>query len=251
MSYIKVENLFFRYGDTTVLKNIDFEVNKNTIHSIIGPSGCGKSTLLRCFNRLYDPGRTNISGKISLQNYSENILSKSIDEIDLRQKIGMVFQKANPFPKSIYENVVYGLKVRGIKDKRLLSEKCEEALKLAGLWDEVKDRLSAAAFSLSGGQQQRLCIARSLVVEPEILLLDEPTSALDPISLTLIEDLILNLKKRLTLILVTHNLNQAKRVSDHVTFLFSGELIESLSTEDFFKNSKKDKTKMYINGFMS
>ena len=250
MSYVKIENLFFNYGENETLKNISFNINKNTVHSIIGPSGCGKSTLLRCFNRLYDPSSVKISGKISIDKVYDNILSNRVDEIDLRQKIGMVFQKPNPFPKSIYENVVYGLKVRGIKNKNTLLQKCEQSLIGAGLWDEVKDRLNAAAFSLSGGQQQRLCIARSLVVDPEILLLDEPTSALDPISLTVIEELILNLKKKLTLVLVTHNLNQAKRVSDYVTFLFSGELVESLPVKDFFTNSTEKKTQMYINGFM-
>lgn len=251
MSYIKIEGLHFSYQETQVLKNISFGIDKQSIHTIIGPSGCGKSTLLRCFNRLFDPNIAKLSGAISYQNFSENILSNSVNDIDLRQKVGMVFQKPNPFPKSIFENVVYGLKVRGIKDKDLLNNKCKESLKNAGLWDEVKDRLHSSALGLSGGQQQRLCIARALVVNPEILLLDEPTSALDPLSLTVVEDLILNLKHKLTLILVTHNLNQAKRISDHITFLFSGELVESSRTEDFFSKSKNEKTKMYINGFMS
>jgi phosphate transport system ATP-binding protein len=216
---------------------------------LIGPSGCGKSTLLRCFNRMHDlyPGNR-YEGEIVLQPDNLNILSPQVDAIEVRMRLSMVFQKPNPFPKSIYENVAYGLRVRGISRRAILDEKVEEALRGAALWDEVKDRLSDLAFNLSGGQQQRLCIARALASDPELLLFDEPTSALDPIATASIEQLINELKARVTILIVTHNMQQAARVSDFTAYMYLGEMIEYGVTEDIFVKPQKKQTEDYITG---
>jgi phosphate transport system ATP-binding protein len=245
----KVKNLNFSYVDKKVLKNINMDVHHQKMTALIGPSGCGKSTLLRCFNRMHDLYQTTeYDGQILLYPDEVNILSKDIDPLEVRMRIGMVFQKPNPFPKSIYENVAYGLKVRGIKKKTFLDDKIEFALKQAGLWDEVKDRLGGSAQALSGGQQQRLCIARALATEPELLLLDEPTSALDPISTAHIEELIVELKNEVTILIVTHNLHQASRVSDYTAFMYLGDLIEYDLTSNIFTNPKDQKTENYVTG---
>lgn len=245
----QVQNLNFSYGDKKVLKNINMDIHHQKMTALIGPSGCGKSTLLRCFNRMHDLYQTtDYDGQIMLYPDQINILSKDIDPLEVRMRIGMVFQKPNPFPKSIFENVAYGLKVRGIKKRTFLDDKVEFALKQAGLWDEVKDRLDASAQALSGGQQQRLCIARALATEPELLLLDEPTSALDPISSAHIEELVVELKKEVTVIIVTHNLHQASRVSDYTAFMYMGDLIEYNSTSNIFTNPKDQRTENYVTG---
>jgi phosphate transport system ATP-binding protein len=244
---ISVKNFNFYYGQTQALKNIFLNIKENTVVGIIGPSGCGKSTFLRCFNRMNDTiigiryeGEINIGG--------ENILDKELDVVDLRRNVGMVFQKSNPFPKSIFENAAYGLRVNGIKDKDYIIQKVEKSLKDAALWDEVKDRLAKSAFDLSGGQQQRLCIARALAVEPEILLLDEPASALDPIATAKVEELIHELKKKYTIIIVTHNMQQAARISDYTAFFMIGELIEYDITSKIFTKPAKKITEDYITG---
>jgi len=246
---IDVRNLNFWYGDKHTLKDITFPVYENKITAIIGPSGCGKTTLLRCFNRMHDLYEgARYEGEAILYPDEINLVGKDIDPILVRMRIGMVFQKPNPFPKSIYENVAYGLKLRGIKKKSILDERVEKALKDAALWDEVKDRLHQNAYSLSGGQQQRLCIARAIAVEPEVLLMDEPTSALDPISTAKIEDLIVELKKKVTIVIVTHNMQQAARVSDFTAFMYMGELIEFGPTEKIFTKPDKKLTEDYITG---
>ncbi len=238
-------NLF--YGDKHALKNISIGIDPNTVTAFIGPSGCGKSTLLRCFNRMNDLiEHTKIEGEFLLD--GENIYDKNFEVYELRKKIGMVFQKPNPFPKTIFENVVYGLKINGINDKKLLQEKAEQSLKNAALWDEAKDILNRSALSLSGGQQQRLCIARALAVEPTVLLMDEPASALDPISTSKIEDLIYELKNKFTIVIVTHNMQQAGRVSDKTAFFYLGELIEYDATDKIFTNPAKERTQNYITG---
>jgi len=238
-------NLF--YGDFHALKNISFEASPNTVTALIGPSGCGKSTFLRLFNRMNDLiDGVSISGKILLN--GEDIYERKTDVDQLRKRVGMVFQKPNPFPKSIYENVAYGLRVNGISDKNYISEKVRTSLIQAALWDEVKDNLKKSAFELSGGQQQRLCIARALAVEPELVLMDEPASALDPISTAKIEDLIYELKKSYAIIIVTHNMQQAGRVSDFTSFFYMGELIEHGSTKDIFTSPKDIKTQNYVTG---
>ncbi len=245
----EVVNLNFSYTDTLVLKSVSLPVFENKITALIGPSGCGKTTLLRCFNRMHDLyGSVKYNGIINLFPDNVNILSKDIDPIEVRMKIGMVFQKPNPFPKSIYENIAYGLRVRGIKKKSYIDEKVEDSLKMAGLWQEVSDRLHTGANSLSGGQQQRLCIARALATEPDILLLDEPTSALDPISTAHIEELIGSLKKKVTILMVTHNLHQAARTADYTAFMYLGELIEFGESTQMFTNPKEQKTENYITG---
>lgn len=245
----EVKELSFRYGTFTALKNINLIIPEKCVTALIGPSGCGKTTFLRCFNRMHDlyPGN-HYEGEILLYPDKINIIDSQVDPIEIRMRIGMVFQKPNPFPKTIFENVAYGLRVQGVAKRQQISEKVEQALKDAWLWDEVKDRLNQKAFYLSGGQQQRLCIARALATEPEILLFDEPTSALDPIATARIEELMSDLKKKVTIVIVTHNMQQAARVSDFTAFLLLGELIEYDKTTEIFTNPKNPKTEEYITG---
>jgi len=242
-----VENLSFYYGETRALKNISFKVPEKKITALIGPSGCGKTTLLRCFNRMHDlyPGNR-YEGRILID--GENILSEDCDLIKLRSRVGMVFQKPTAFPMSIFDNVAYGLRLKGIKNRSELADRVEKALKDSALWDEVKDRLYEPASSLSGGQQQRLCIARAIAVQPEILLFDEPTSALDPISTAKIEELVVSLRGRLTVVIVTHNMQQAARVSDYTAFMYMGELVEFSRTDQLFVKPKEKLTEDYITG---
>lgn len=244
---IKVENLNFYYGKFQCLKNINMEIYKNSVTAIIGPSGCGKSTFIRLLNRMNDliPG-IKVEGAIYLDN--ENILSPETDVVELRRKVGMVFQKPNPFPKSIFKNVSYGLEIHNIKDKKYIGNKVKESLQKSALWEEVKDRLDDSALMLSGGQQQRLCIARCLAVEPEVILFDEPCASLDPISTNRIEELITELKKSYTIVIVTHNMQQAARVSDYTAFLYLGELIEYGPTERIFTVPSHPKTEEYLSG---
>ena len=252
-----VKNFYFTYAGATKpsLKNINLPIYEKKVTALIGPSGCGKSTLLRSLNRIHDlyPGNK-YEGEILLKNLEtgdmENILEykKENELINLRQRVGMIFQKPTPFPMSIYDNIAYGLRLMGKKDKNLLDEKIEEALKGAALWEEVKDRLRDDARGLSGGQQQRLCIARAIAVEPEVLLMDEPTSALDPISTIAIEELVAKLKDKVTIAIVTHNMQQASRVSDYTAFMYLGELIEFGPTEQIFLNPKEKRTADYIAG---
>ena len=235
------------YSNFQALKNINMEIPENQITAFIGPSGCGKSTFLKSLNRMNDlVDGVKITGSITYEN--QNILDESIDVNQLRREIGMVFQKPNPFPMSIYDNIAYGPRTHGIKNKLQLDEIVEESLKLAAIWDEVKDRLKKSALGLSGGQQQRLCIARALAVKPKILLMDEPTSALDPISTSKIEDLISELKTKLTIVIVTHNMQQAVRVSDKTAFFLLGELIEYADTEKMFSFPEDKRTEDYITG---
>jgi len=244
---IETKNVNVYYGSEHVLKDISMNIKKHTVTAFIGPSGCGKSTFLRCFNRMNDLIEVaRIEGEISIEGV--NIYSDNINVNELRKTVGMVFQKPNPFPKSIFENVAYGLKVNGVKNKSILEEKVEQSLKQAALWEEVKDKLKKSAFALSGGQQQRLCIARALAVEPSVLLMDEPASALDPISSVKIEELIYNLKSSYTIIIVTHNMQQASRTSDKTAFFYMGELVEYDDTRTLFTNPKKEKTQNYITG---
>ncbi|MFA6162061.1 MAG: phosphate ABC transporter ATP-binding protein PstB [Methylobacter sp.] len=244
---IKVENLKLFYGEKQALHGINMVMPKKKVTAYIGPSGCGKSTLLRCINRMNDlVDNVTIEGKILLDD--ENIYDKAVNVAALRRRVGMVFQKPNPFPKSIFENVTYGLRIQGINDKRLLEETVENALRGAALWDEVKDRLNDNALGLSGGQQQRLVIARAIAIEPEVLLLDEPASALDPISTLKIEELINELKEKYTIVIVTHNMQQAARVSDYTAFMYMGELIEMGNTSELFTNPVKKQTEDYITG---
>ena len=249
---IKAESrdLNFFYADgTQALKNVSLPVYENKITALIGPSGCGKSTFLRSFNRMHDlyPGNR-YDGQIILYPDNSNILDPKVDPIEVRMRISMVFQKPNPFPKSIYENVAYGLRVRGESNARVLDEKIEEALKGASLWDEVKDRLQDLAFNLSGGQQQRLCIARALATDPEIMLFDEPTSALDPIATVNIEELMSSLKDKLSILIVTHNMQQAARISDYTAYMYLGELVEHDKTDTIFTKPSKKETEDYITG---
>lgn len=249
MSNLKVEAIDFNlyYGDYQALKHINFQAEENTITAFIGPSGCGKSTLLRSFNRMNDlipgvrtEGETRVNGL--------NVYDKSVAVDVLRKQVGMVFQKPNPFPKSIFENVAYGLRVDGVRDKHLIEEKVVNSLQQAALWDEVKDKLKKSANALSGGQQQRLCIARALAIEPSVILMDEPASALDPISTSKIEELIYELKQHYTIIIVTHNMQQAARVSDRTAFFYLGELVECDETKTIFTNPKSLQTQNYITG---
>lgn len=245
---MEVKNLNFYYATNKLaLKNINMPIYDKKVTALIGPSGCGKTTLLRCFNRMHDlyPGNR-YEGEILLD--GKNILGDDIDLMELRAKVGMVFQKPTPFPMSIFDNIAYGLRLQGIKNKTELKDRVEEALKNAALWEEVKDRLNASAFSLSGGQQQRLCIARTIAVKPEVVLFDEPTSALDPISTAKIEELIVELKKDHTILIVTHNMQQAARVSDYTAFMYLGELIEFDSTDTIFTKPNKKLTEDYISG---
>ncbi len=242
----ELRNLSFWYGGTEqVLKNINLPIAENRITALIGPSGCGKTTLLRCINRMHDLYSGNrYQGEIRLLPEDENLVS--LDSVLVRLRIGMVFQKANPFPKSIYENVAAGLRVRGINRKSLLNDHIEQALTDAALWDEVKDRLYESATGLSGGQQQRLCIARALAASPEILLLDEPTSALDPIATAKIEDLLTQLRSSVTIVIVTHNMQQAARISDFTAYMHLGEIVEYASTDVLFTNPREEKTLYYV-----
>jgi phosphate transport system ATP-binding protein len=245
----EVKNLSFYYGDFNALKNISMPVHEKRVTALIGPSGCGKSTFLRSFNRMHDLYAGNrYEGEIRMFPDDVNVLAPTVDPIEVRMRISMVFQKPNPFPKSIYENVAYGLRVRGENRRVALNDKVEEALKNAALWDEVKDRLQEPAFNLSGGQQQRLCIARALATDPEILLFDEPTSALDPIATASIEELIHDLKTKVTIVIVTHNMQQAARVSDFTAYMYLGELIEYGVTDEIFIKPKKKQTEDYITG---
>ena len=244
---LQVKNLDFYYGNSKALKNINMVIPQNRVTAFIGPSGCGKSTLLRCFNRMNDLiDDIHIDGEILL--HEQNIYDKAVNVANLRRRVGMVFQKPNPFPKTIFENVAYGLRIQGMNDRRRLAEVVEKSLKGAALWDEVKDRLDDNALGLSGGQQQRLVIARAIAIEPEVLLLDEPASALDPISTLKLEELIYELKSRYTIIIVTHNMQQAARVSDYCAFMLLGELIEMANTNTLFTNPQQKQTEDYITG---
>ena len=244
---IEAKNIDFYYGSFHALKDVSVKMEANTVTALIGPSGCGKSTFLRLFNRMNDLiDDTRLTGECLID--GENIYGKSIQVDDLRKKVGMVFQKPNPFPKSIFENVAYGLRVNDIRNKTFITQRVEESLKAAALWDEVKDKLKKSAFELSGGQQQRLCIARALAISPSILLMDEPASALDPISTSKIEELIYSLKQDYTIVIVTHNMQQAARVSDKTGFFMLGELVEYSDTKKMFLNPEKEQTQNYITG---
>jgi phosphate transport system ATP-binding protein len=246
MGIIQTKDLDLYYGTTQALKKVNLDVEKNAVTALIGPSGCGKSTFLRTLNRMNDLIESvKIEGEVFFE--GKNIY-KDYDEIELRKRVGMVFQKPNPFPMSIYDNIVYGPKIHGIKDKSKLDEIVEKSLKGAALWEEVKDRLGKSALGMSGGQQQRLCIARTLAVEPEVLLMDEPTSALDPISTLKIEELMDELKKKYTIVIVTHNMQQAGRISDHTAFFLTGEIVESGKTENIFYKPIDKRTEDYITG---
>ena len=242
-----VENVNFYYGDKLALKSINLEVGEKKATAFIGPSGCGKTTLLRCLNRMNDLVlNTRVTGQIKLD--GKNIYDPSMDVINLRRRVGMIFQKWNPFPKSIYENIIYGLRIVGVNNRAYLDEVVEKSLRRAALWDEVKDNLHKSAADMSGGQQQRLCIARALAVEPEVILMDEPCSALDPISTAKIEELIHELKDTFTIVIVTHNMQQAARVSDYTAFFYLGELIEFGETGKLFTAPEKRQTEDYITG---
>jgi phosphate transport system ATP-binding protein len=244
---IKVNGFNFYYGQVQALKNINMRIYRNSVVGIIGPSGCGKSTYLRCFNRMNDIiNDIRYEGEILIE--GNDIFDRGLDVVDLRRKVGMVFQKSNPFPKTIFENVAYGMRINGVRDKEYIYNMVEKSLRNAAIWDEVKDRLHKSAFALSGGQQQRLCIARALAIEPEVLLLDEPASALDPIATGKIEDLIHELKKNYTILIVTHNMQQAARVSDFTAFFMMGELVEYDSTNKIFTHPAKKMTEDYITG---
>lgn len=246
MNIIETKDLCLYYGDNQALKNINMAINKNEVTALIGPSGCGKSTYLRTLNRMNDLIETvRITGQVL---FEDKDIYKDYDEIYLRKRIGMVFQRPNPFPMSIYDNIAYGPRIHGIKNKKLLDEIVEKSLKGAALWDEAKDRLKSNALGMSGGQQQRLCIARTLAVSPEVILMDEPTSALDPISTGKMEELMDELKKKYTVIIVTHNMQQAGRIADKTAFFLSGEVIEYGKTEDIFYNPRDKRTEDYITG---
>ena len=244
---ITIRNVQFYYGEKQVLFDIGMDIGENRVTALIGPSGCGKSTLLRCLNRMNDLIEgARIRGEVKVKD--RDIYGAGVDVIEVRRRVGMVFQKSNPFPKSIYDNVVYGLRIAGQRDRRKLDEACEASLQRAALWDEAKDRLQESALSLSGGQQQRLCIARAIAVEPEILLMDEPSSALDPLAAVKIEELIYSLKERYTIVIVTHNLQQAARVSDKTAFFWLGRLVEYGATPQMFTNPREKLTEDYITG---
>ena len=247
-SMIEIENLDFVYGSNQVLHGIDLNISARAVTAFIGPSGCGKTTLLRCLNRMNDliDGAQITSGSIRIK--GADINAPSLDVVDLRRRVGMVFQKSNPFPKSIYDNIAYGLRIAGVTKRALIDEAVEKSLRSAALWDEVKDRLNVSGYGLSGGQQQRLCIARALAVEPEIILMDEPCSALDPIATAKVEELIRQLKTRYTIVIVTHNMQQAGRVSDHTAFFYLGRLIEFSDTRKIFSNPAQKQTEDYITG---
>ena len=244
---IQIRDLSLYYGASKALKNISLDLGEKVVTAFIGPSGCGKSTLLRCLNRMNDLiDNVRIEGSVTIGGHDIN--SANVDVIELRKRVGMVFQKSNPFPKSIYENVAYGLRLHGVKDKSEMDAVVEQSLRGAALWDEVKDRLHSSALGLSGGQQQRLCIARAIAIRPEIILMDEPASALDPIATTRIEELILELKKEFTIVIVTHNMQQAARISDYTAFFYIGELIEFDTTTRIFTNPAKRQTEDYVTG---
>ncbi len=244
---IHVRELDLFYGQTRALKRISIEIPERLVTAFIGPSGCGKSTLLRCFNRMNDLiDGVRIEGTVQIGGH--DIYAPDVDAIELRKRVGMVFQKSNPFPKSIYDNVAYGLRLHGMKNKSELNAAVEQSLVGAALWDEVKDRLHSSALGLSGGQQQRLCIARAIAVKPEIILMDEPASALDPIATARIEDLILELKKQFTIVIVTHNMQQAARMSDHTAFFYLGELVEFDTTRKIFTSPAQKRTEDYVTG---
>jgi len=247
---IEIDNVSFSYdqGKTNTLRNISLDIPKREVTAFIGPSGCGKSTLLRCLNRMNDLVETSkiTTGEIRIKN--QNIHAKDVSAIELRKQVGMVFQKYNPFPKSIYDNVAYGLRIQGTKKKALLDEAVEKALRGSALWDEVKDRLKDSALGLSGGQQQRLCIARTIAVRPEVILMDEPCSALDPIATAKVEELITELKQDFTIVIVTHSMQQASRISNNTAFFYIGELIEYADTNKIFSNPTHSKTEAYISG---
>lgn len=247
MSKIEAKNVDFYYGSFHALKNINMNIEENEVVAFIGPSGCGKSTFLRLFNRMNDliPG-SRLEGEIKID--GRNIYDRSVNVDELRKNVGMVFQRPNPFPKSIYENVAYGLRVNGVKDETFIAERVEKSLKGAALWNEVKDKLKKSAYALSGGQQQRLCIARAMAVAPSVLLMDEPASALDPISTAKVEELIHEIKKDYTIVIVTHNMQQATRVSDKTAFFYLGQLIEFDKTTKIFTNPSKEETQNYITG---
>ena len=244
---IEVRNLSLSYGSSRALKNISFGIRERLVTAFIGPSGCGKSTLLRCFNRMNDLiDNISIEGEITI--HGHNIFAPAVDVIELRKRVGMVFQRSNPFPKSIFDNIAYGLRLHGMKDQSEIEGVVEQSLRGAALWDEVKDRLHQSALGLSGGQQQRLCIARCLAIKPEIILMDEPASALDPIATAKIEDLVLDLRKQYTIVIVTHNMQQAARISDHTAFFYLGELIEYDTTSRIFTHPAKKQTEDYVTG---
>jgi phosphate transport system ATP-binding protein len=248
---ISVRDVDFNYGSKQALFGVSMDIPAKQVTALIGPSGCGKSTLLRCFNRINDriPGARIAKGEVRIK--GKNIYDADVDTTQLRRQVGMVFQKYNPFPKSIYENVVYGLRIAGVKKKSELDEACEHALKVAALWDETKDRLKQNAFGLSGGQMQRLCIARAVAVKPDVLLMDEPCSALDPIATLKVEELIVQMKRDYTVVIVTHNMQQARRVADLTAFMYLGKLIEYSGTTEIFSAPKQKKTEEYIRGQFS
>ncbi len=244
---IEINNLDFYYGDFQALEDVTFDIPKNKITALIGPSGCGKSTFIRTLNRMNDLiDGTKVTGEVLLD--GQNVYEDDVDVVNLRKQIGMVFQEPNPFPKSIFNNIAYGPKIHGLKDSNKLEKLVEDSLKQAALWDEVHDRLDKSALDISGGQQQRLCIARALAVKPDVLLMDEPTSALDPIATGKIEDLLDNLKGQYTIVIVTHSMQQAARISDYTAFFYMGRLIEHGETEKLFENPKNQKTEDYITG---
>lgn len=246
-SLIEIQNLSLYYGATRALKDVSLSIRERVVTAFIGPSGCGKSTLLRCLNRMNDLiDGVRIEGTVKIGGH--DIYARDVDVIELRKRVGMVFQKSNPFPKSIYDNVAYGLRLHGIKSKADLDPVVEQSLRSAALWDEVKDRLHRSALGLSGGQQQRLCIARAIAVKPEIILMDEPASALDPLATSKIEALILELKKDFTIVIVTHNMQQAARISDDTAFFYIGELIEFDATRKIFTNPSQKRTEDYVTG---
>lgn len=244
---IQTSNLSLFYGTVQALKNISFSVHEHLVTAFIGPSGCGKSSLLRCFNRMNDLiDGVRVDGRIAIS--GQDIHAPGVDVIELRKRVGMVFQRSNPFPKSVYENIAFALRLHGVREKRALDEIVERSLRGAALWDEVKDRLHQSALGLSGGQQQRLCIARAIAIKPEVILMDEPASALDPMSTSKVESLILELKKEFTIIIVTHNMQQATRISDRTAFFYLGELIEYDSTSKIFTNPARKQTEDYVTG---
>ena len=246
-SLIETDKLSLYYGEAKALKSISMNIRERMVTAFIGPSGCGKSTLLRCFNRMNDLiDHVRLEGTVRIG--GQAIHNRDVDVIELRKRVGMVFQKSNPFPKSIHENIAYALRLHGMKDKAELDEAVEQSLRGAALWDEVKDRLHSSALGLSGGQQQRLCIARAIAIQPEIILMDEPASALDPLATGRVEDLILDLKKEFTIVIVTHNMQQAARISDYTAFFYLGELIEYDTTNKIFTNPAKKQTEDYITG---
>jgi phosphate transport system ATP-binding protein len=243
----EIKSLDFWYGSKQALFDVSMTIRRNQNTAFIGPSGCGKSTLLRCLNRMNDLiERTRVAGAITLR--GQDVYAPEVDVIELRKRVGMVFQKSNPFPKSVFDNVAYGLRIQGVADKKTLTDRVEASLRKAALWDEVKDRLDDSAMSLSGGQQQRLCIARAIAIEPEVLLMDEPCSALDPVATAKIEELIQDLKKEYTIVIVTHNMQQAARVSDDTAFFYLGKLVEFDATTKIFTNPTNKQTEDYVTG---